>query len=143
MDRTVNGLAAVKIYARNSDNNGPRTPPINREACCQARVGGDCCAALYAQTLAAAGNQETNGNAGIANDIAQALDSIVAVLVGDQERLFIMDSHEAGGVAARRTIHTGSPTVASVRYGATSIKARYGAISVSVSLATAAQAGAS
>ena len=92
-----------------------------------------------------------HGDARITNDIAQAVDTIVAIPVGDHKRFFVNDAHEAWEVAARRAIHAIRTDSckrqvwgrANIRYGAARIKAWYGAISVSVSFASEAQIGAS
>jgi hypothetical protein len=103
--RAVNGFRTVIVDALDSDNDDrPRTFSGDREASGQGRIGGYRCAAFEAQTLGAAGNQEVDRNAGIPNDVTQALDSIVAVSVGDQERLLVQDPNEARSVPARRTV---------------------------------------
>src|SRR5262249_20479951 len=64
----------------------------------------DCCAALDSQALATAWNQKVDGDAWIANYIAQAVDSIVAIAVGDHHRGVINNAYEAREVAAWRAI---------------------------------------
>ena len=43
---------------------------------------------------------------GIVEEVAQAVDAVVAATVGDQQRLFVLHAHEAGRVAARRAVET-------------------------------------
>src|SRR5262245_32571231 len=123
----VNGLRTVIVDALDSDNDDrPRTFSVDREARRQGRIGGCRCAALEAQTLGAAGNQEVDRNPGIPNDVTQAFDSVVAISVGDQKRLLVQDPNEAGASPRGEQSTPSAPTVASVRYGANSIKALRG-----------------
>jgi hypothetical protein len=106
----VNGLRAVVVDALDSDNdNGPRAFSVDREARRQGRVDGYCRAALEAQTLGASRNKEMDRDAGIPNNVTQALDSIVAIPVGDQNRLVIQDSNKARSVSTGRTIDSIRP----------------------------------
>jgi hypothetical protein len=51
-----------------------------------------------------AGYQEQQRYARIANQIAEAVDAIVATPVGNDERRLVDHAHEAGRIAARRAI---------------------------------------
>src|SRR5262245_51036967 len=118
----VNGLRTVIVDALDSDNDDrPRTFSVDREARRQGWIGGYRCAALEAQTLGAAGNQEVNRNPGIPNDVTQAF---LPFRLGIKS-VFSSKIRTKPGASPRGGQSTPSaPTVASVRYGANSIKAR-------------------
>src|SRR3974390_2072103 len=48
-------------------------------------------------------------NAWVADEIAQGFNAVVADAVGNEQGLFVADSHEAGRVPARRAVGTFGP----------------------------------
>ncbi len=61
-------------------------------------------AAVDAQRLADAGNEEQQRDARVAQDIAEAVDAVVAGPVGQRQRALVENAHEAGRVALGRTV---------------------------------------
>jgi len=96
----------MKVCALDRDDNDrPRNVFVISKARCKNGIGWDCRASFDTQALAAARDEKMHGDARITNDIAQAVDTIVAIPVGDHKRFFVNDAHEAWEVAARRAIH--------------------------------------
>ena len=62
-------------------------------------------AAIGAEGGAAARQQEQEGAARVAHDIAQRIDAVIAAPVRHHQRLVVVHADKAGLVAARRTIH--------------------------------------
>src|SRR5262249_54576673 len=75
----------------------------------QRRIGRDCGAAVDANGLAAARNEEEQRHARVRKDIAQAVDAVIAAPVGNQQRLLVLNAHESGRIAARGTIKAVGP----------------------------------
>src|SRR5215471_11447615 len=95
----------MKVHALDlDDDDRPRNIVVNGKTRCQGGVSRDCCAAFYSQALATARNQKVDGDAWIANYIAQAVDSIVAIAVGDHHLGVINNAYEAREIAAWRAI---------------------------------------
>src|SRR6516165_1840560 len=121
--------ALIKDAINRHDEHRARRLLVHRKAVTQLRIGRDCGAAVDANGLAAARNEEEQRHARVRKDVAQAVDAVVAAPVGNKQRLFVVDAHEARRVAARGTIE------ASGKNGATSMKARYCVVMRSASLA--------
>src|SRR5215470_13269702 len=86
------------------DQHRARRLALDQEALRQRRIGRDHGAAGDPDGLAAARDQEQQGDARIGDDIAQRVDAVVAAPVGHKQRLLVLDAHEARRVAARRAI---------------------------------------
>src|SRR5262249_9890397 len=57
-----------------------------------------------ANGLAAARNEEEQRHARVRKDVAQAVDAVIAAPVGNEQRLLVVDAHEARRIAARGAI---------------------------------------
>ena len=71
------------------------------KAVTQRRIGRNAGPAVDPKRLALARDQEHEGDAGVADDVAQAVDPVIAPAVGDGEGTLVQHPHEAGRIAAR------------------------------------------
>jgi hypothetical protein len=62
------------------------------------------CAAVDAQRRAGARNQEQQRDPGVAHDVAQRIDPVVAAAIRHHQGLVIVNPDKAGQIAARRAI---------------------------------------
>src|SRR5882724_3937095 len=79
---------------------------VDRKRCQQIRVYRDLRTAVDAQRAAGAWNQKQQRDPGVAHDVAQRIDAVVATTIGHHQRLVIMNADEAGQIAARRAIQS-------------------------------------
>jgi hypothetical protein len=61
------------------------------------------------RTRARSRDQEQQGNARVAHDVAERIDAVVAAAVRHHQRLVVVDADEAGKVTARRAIEPFRP----------------------------------
>ena len=68
-------------------------------------VGGDDGGAVDADGFVDAGDEENQADAGMGDDVLQAVDPAVAGAIGQDERVGVQDMDEAGRIAAGARVH--------------------------------------
>ena len=82
------------------DHDGSGGFAVDGEGFHEGRVGGEVGAAVDAHGVADAGDEGHQGDPGVADDVAEAVDAVVAAAVGQHEGAVVVDADEAGLVAA-------------------------------------------
>lgn len=72
--------------------------------CPQSVVGGEQCAAVDAQAFVKARHQRQDADSRVFDDVAQAIQAVVAGPVGDGDGMLVEDGDKAGVVATRLAI---------------------------------------
>jgi hypothetical protein len=75
----------------------------------QSGFGGDGGGAVHPERLANAGNEKEQGDSRVGDDVAQAVNAIIAASLGNEQRLVVLHRDEARRVAARRCIQALGP----------------------------------
>src|SRR6266508_3397732 len=103
--RAHDRLGALKEDAVDgNDEHGARALAVDDEALPQIRIDRDRGAAVNADGLATARDQEQKRDPWIVQDVAQAIDAVIATPVGYKQRLLVVNADETRRVAARGAI---------------------------------------
>ena len=77
---------------------------VNGQSLHQGRIGGDPCSAVHAQGRVQVGHQKYQLNPWVLDDVAQAVDAVIATSLGQHQGSLVDDAHQRGRISTLRGV---------------------------------------